>query len=129
VAARRPRLPPPDPAVAGGNGTSPRRRHRRRLLPALVLLVVLGVLAAGGYVAVQSVYFVGTDARGLVTMYRGLPYQLPAGINLYSSYYVSGVGAATLSRSRRSALLDHKWLTEKEAGSLVHSIELEELNE
>jgi serine/threonine protein phosphatase PrpC len=128
VVARRPRLPGPDPAVAGRNG-SPSRHRRRRLLPVLILLTVLGVLAAGGYVAVQSVYFVGANARGLVTMYRGLPYRLPAGIDLYSSYYVSGVGASTLSSSRRNALLDHKWLSEKEAGSLVHSIELEELSE
>ena len=74
-------------------------------------------------------FFVGTNARGLVTMYRGLPYRLPGGIDLYSSYYVSGVGASTLSPTRRGALLDHKWLSEKEAGSLVHSIEVEELSE
>ncbi len=127
VVARRPRLPGPDPPFANGNGVP--RRRRRRLLPGLIVFAVLGVLAAGAYVAVQSVYFVGTNARGLVTMYRGLPYQLPAGINLYSSYYVSGVSAATLSPSRRGALLDHKWRSEKEAGSLVHSAELEELSE
>ncbi len=50
-------------------------------------------------------------------------------INLYSTYYVSGVGASTLSPTRRGTLLDHKWRSEKEAGSLVHSIELEELSE
>jgi hypothetical protein len=106
-----------------------RRRRRRGVLPALIALTVLGLLVGGGYVAVQSVFFVGTNARGLVTMYRGLPYKLPGGIDLYSSYYVSGVGASTLSPTRRGTLLDHKWLSEKEAGSLVHSIELEQLSE
>ena len=48
------------------------------------------------YVASQSVYFVATNSRGLVTLYQGLPYQLPGGLELYSSYYVSGVGASTL---------------------------------
>jgi PPM family protein phosphatase len=120
VQARRPRAPVQSPAS---------RRRPRRVLPALVALTVLGLIAAGGYVAMQSVYFLGTNARGLVTMYRGLPYQLPAGIRLYNSYYVSGVGASTLSPERRSALLDHKWLSEKEAGSLMHSLELEELSE
>jgi protein phosphatase len=120
VARRRPRSP--DPATS-------KRRRRRVVLPALIALTVLGLLVGGGYVAVQSVFFVGTDARGLVTMYRGLPYKLPGGIDLYSSYYVSGVGASTLSPTRRGTLLDHKWLSEKEAGSLVHSIELEELSE
>ncbi len=121
VVARRPRSPDSAPAAP--------RRRRRGVLPALIVLAVLGVLAGGGYIAAQSVFFVGTDARGLVTMYRGLPYKLPAGINLYSTYYVSGVGASSLSATRRGALLDHKWRSEKEAGSLVHSIELEELSE
>ena len=121
VVARRPRSPDSAPAA--------RRRRRRGVLPALIVLTLLGVLAGGAYIAAQSVFFLGTDARGLVTMYRGLPYKLPGGIDLYSTYYVSGVGASSLSPTRRSALLDHKWRSEKEAGSLVHSIELEELSE
>ncbi len=123
VARRQPR--PPDSMPTG----SQRRRRRRGVLGALVVFAVLGLLAGGGYVAAQSVFFIGTNARGLVTMYRGLPYKLPGGVDLYSSYYVSGVGASTLSPTRRGALLDHKWLSEKEAGSLVHSIELEQLSE
>jgi serine/threonine protein phosphatase PrpC len=122
VVARRPRSPDAAPGV-------PRRRRRRGVLPALIVLALLGVLAGGGYIAAQSVFFVGTNARGLVTMYRGLPYKLPGGIDLYSTYYVSGVGASTLSPTRRGTLLDNKWRSEKEAGSLVHSIELEELSE
>ncbi len=122
VARRHPRSPDSVPIAPQ------RRRRRRGVLPALLVLAVLGLLAGGGYVAAQSVFFIGTNARGLVTMYRGLPYRLPGGLDLYSSYYVSGVGASTLSRTRRGTLLDHKWLSEKEAGSLVHSIELEELS-
>ena len=30
-----------------------------------------------------QVYFVGTNDRGLVTLYRGVPYELPLGIDLY----------------------------------------------
>jgi len=126
VVRRRPRRPEREPE-GGRDGHG--RRRRRGVLAALAVLAVLGLVVAGGYVAAQSVYFVGTDARGLVTMYRGLPYQLPGGIKLYSSYYVSGVGASTLSPARRGAVLDHKWLSEKEAGSLLHSIELEQLSE
>ena len=121
VVVRRPRSPDSAPTIP--------RRRRRGVLPALIVLAVLGVLTGGGYIAAQSVFFVGTNSRGLVTMYRGLPYKLPGGINLYSTYYVSGVGASTLSSTRRGTLLDHKWRSEKEAGSLVHSIELEELSE
>ncbi len=121
VVVRRPRSPDSAPTIP--------RRRRRGVLPALIVLAVLGVLTGGGYIAAQSVFFVATNPRGLVTMYRGLPYKLPGGINLYSTYYVSGVGASTLSSTRRGTLLDHKWRSEKEAGSLVHSIELEELSE
>ncbi len=122
VAARRPRVAPT------GADRAPARRLRR-VLPALVVLAVLGLLAAGGYVASQLVYFIGTNSRGLVTIYQGFPYQLPGGIKLYNSFYVSGVGATTLSDSRRGALLDHKLRSEGNAGALMHSLELEELSE
>ena len=121
VVPRRPRAPSPSPTR--------RPRRLRRALPALVVLAVLGLLAAGGYVASQAVYFIGTNSRGLVTMYQGFPYQLPGGIKLYSSYYVSGVGAAALSASRRHSLLDHTLRSEGDAGSLIRGLELEELSE
>jgi PPM family protein phosphatase len=123
VAARRPRAPSPNPVEL-----RPRRRLRRAL-PALVVLTVLALLAAGGYVAAQSVYFLGTNSRGLVTMYQGFPYELPGGIKLYSSFYVSGVGSSTLSAARRGTLLDHTLRSEANAGALMRSLELEELNE
>jgi serine/threonine protein phosphatase PrpC len=123
VAPRRPRTPPPQPPPT-------RRRSRlRRALPALVVLAVLAVLAAGAYAAAQSVYFIGTNSRGLVTMYQGFPYQLPGGLELYTSYYVSGVGASTLSPTRRRELREHTLRSEGDAGSLVRSLELEQLSE
>ncbi len=122
VVARRPRPPARTPPPA-------RRQRLRRVLPALVAVAVLGALLAGGYVASRSVYFLGTDARGLVTMYRGLPYSLPGGVNLYTRYYVSGVGAATLSPARQHELLDHTLRSEADVASLVRSLEREELSE
>ncbi len=124
VAVRQPRAPV---AATNGRPRARARRRRRRMLGTALALALLGVIVAGGYVAMQSVYFLGTNARGLVTMYRGLPYRLPGGIDLYSSYYVSGVSAATLGPARRASVLDHKWRSEKEAGALVRSVELEEL--
>jgi protein phosphatase len=89
--------------------------------------VVLGVVVAGAIVALRSVYFVGTNSAGLVTIYRGLPYELPAGISLYSPSYVSGVAAATVPPARRRKLLDHSWRSEGDAASLVRSLELGQL--
>jgi len=91
------------------------------------VLAVLAIIGAGIYLALQSVYFVGTNSRGLVTMFRGVPYRLPGGLALYSSDYVSGVSASTLTAQRRRTLLDHSLRSEANAGSLIHSLELGEL--
>ena len=55
------------------------------------MLVVLVLVGGGGYLATRQLYFIGTDQQGIVTIYRGLPYDLPAGIRLYETFYVSGV--------------------------------------
>jgi PPM family protein phosphatase len=124
VVARRPRRSAPQsPARADARG------RVRKLLPALLALIVLGLLLSGAYLAAQSVYFIGTDSQGLVTMFQGFPYELPGPIKLYSTYYVTGVSASTLSPARRRTLLDHSLYTEAKAGSLLHSLELGELSE
>jgi PPM family protein phosphatase len=109
---------------------APRRRRRPRIRHAGALaftLVVLGVLGAGAYLALQSVYFIGTNSRGLVTMFEGLPYRLPGNLNLYTTSYVSGVSASTLSPAKRHTLLDHSLRSEGDAAALVRSLELEQL--
>jgi PPM family protein phosphatase len=114
--------PPPGPAADG------RPRRRLRHTGALVfLLTVLVVLGSGGYLAFQSVYFIGTNNRGLITMFEGLPYRLPGNLALYSSEYVSGVSASTLSPEKRHKVLNHSLRSEADAGALIHSIELEQL--
>jgi PPM family protein phosphatase len=124
VAPRRPRPPGPPAAEAGAA-----RRRLRRALPAFAACAVLALLAAGGWAASRSVYFLGTDSRGFVTVYRGFPYELPAGVKLYSGSYVSGVASSTLSPARRRTLLDHSLRSEADASSLLRSLELEELSE
>lgn len=91
------------------------------------LLVVLGLLASGAYLASQSAYFIATNSRGLVTLYRGVPFQLPVGVNLYRSAYVSGVSAATLPAQRRRTLLDHSLRSQGDATALMRSLELGQL--
>ena len=92
-----------------------------------IVLAVLALIAAGVYVTAQSVYFIGTNSRGLVTLYSGFPYELPGGLKLYAKDYVSGVSATTLSAQRRKTLLDHSLRSEADAAELVRSLELGEL--
>jgi protein phosphatase len=123
IAPLQPRAPTP----AGAPGA--RKRRRRRLVGAVVVLVVVGLVAASAYLTLESVYFIGTNSRGLVTLYRGVPYQLPGGVKLYSTEYVTGVSASTLSAARRRTLLNHSLRSESNAGSLLHSLELGQLGE
>jgi protein phosphatase len=111
------------------NSTAPVRRGplRRRTAVLAVVLVLLALVASGAFLALQSVYFIGTNERGLVTMFQGVPYKLPGGLALYSSRYVSGVSAATLPAERRRALLDHSLRSEADAASLIRSLELGQL--
>ena len=88
---------------------------------------VANVASAAGYVASQYVYFIGTNSRGLVTIYSGVPYELPAGIKLYSPYYVSGVPASAIPNERRHALLDNSVRTQGKVTQLVRSLELGQL--
>jgi PPM family protein phosphatase len=121
----RARVPRGAQPAAPRSEARPRRRLRHAGLIAF-LLTVLVVLGSGGYLAFQSVYFIGTNNRGLVTMFEGLPYRLPGNLSLYSSQYVSGVSASTLSPEKRRMLFNH-WRSETDAGSLIHSLELEQL--
>ncbi len=122
---RRPRTPAGAPP---GAPSQARRRLRIKHAGAIAFtLVVLGVVACGAYLALQSVYFIGTNDRGLVTLYEGLPYRLPGNLTLYSSQYVSGVSASTLSAEKRRTLLDHTLRSEADAAALIRSLELGQL--
>jgi PPM family protein phosphatase len=122
VIPRRPRQPE-------APAQKPRRSRARRLVGPLLALALLGIVVAGAWVASQSVYFIGTNSRGLVTLYRGVPYELPGGVKLYSSDFVSGVSAASLTAPRRHTLLDHSLRSENNATALMRSLELGQLSE
>jgi serine/threonine protein phosphatase PrpC len=126
VTPRQPRRPDGDASRARSARGARRRRLRRAGALAAVLLV-LALIASAGYLALQSVYFIGTNDRGLVTLYQGVPFRLPGNLPLYSSRYVSGVSASTLTPQRRQTLLDHSLRSESSAASLVRSLELGQL--
>ena len=108
----------------------PRRRRRwgRTLAAAVVALVLLGGAVAGLYALSRQVYFVGTNDAGLVTLYRGVPYDLPFGIELYEERYASGVPARAIPASRRERVLDHEWRSRDDAVDLVRALERGQLD-
>jgi serine/threonine protein phosphatase PrpC len=117
--------PATEPRPAPKRPDRPRRRRSRvRLaLTSLLVLLVLGGVGAGLYAASRQVYFVGTNDAGLVTLYRGLPYELPFGIELYEEEYASSVPARAIPRNRRTRVLDHEWRGRDDAIDLMRAIE------
>jgi PPM family protein phosphatase len=107
----------------------PPRRFAKPLAALLATAIVVGIIGAAGYLATRQLYFIGTDAQGIVTIYRGLPYDLPAGIRLYETFYVSGVPATLVPPDRRAAVFNNNLRSESSATSLVHELELGQLSQ
>jgi protein phosphatase len=105
----------------------PARGGRRRLktaLGALLTLVIVGAVLVGiKSLIIDTRYFVGTNDSGLVTLYNGVPYDLPLGVKLYKEKYVSAVPARTLPARLRNRILDHQLRSKGDATDLVRQIE------
>jgi PPM family protein phosphatase len=106
---------------------SRRSRSRHPLRAAAALLVVAAVLG-GLYLLSRQVYFVGTNDAGLVTVYKGVPYELPLGIDLYEEDYASGMPARAIPARRRARVLDHEWRSRDDAVDLVRALERGQLD-
>jgi hypothetical protein len=92
-------------------------------MKALLVLAVLAGLVTGLYVLSRQVYFIGTNDAGLVTLYRGIPYELPFGVELYEEEYASGVPARAIPDTRRRRMLDHEWRGREDAVDLLRALE------
>jgi protein phosphatase len=118
VRPRAGQTPPPPPP------TSRRGRGRRR---ALVTLAVIGFLlipiGIGLLTAVRAVYFIGSDEQGYVTVYRGLPWELPLGLDLYQTNYTSGVHRDLVPPRREETLLDHSLRSRDDAYEVMGELE------
>jgi PPM family protein phosphatase len=124
----RPRSTAPDARMQDltPRAARPKPNRRRRMGLVLKLLLGLALLAAavaGLYALSRQVYFVGTNDGGLVTVYRGIPYELPLGIDLYEEEYASGMPARAIPSGRRARVLDHEWRSRGDAVDLVRALE------
>jgi serine/threonine protein phosphatase PrpC len=123
--------PAPPPAAAAQRlplpprAQPPRRRRRLRVPVGLVVaLAIVAIAVLGGYYATQTVYFVGGTKDGFVAVYRGVPYDLPGGLALYTRNYESGVSVVSLPPRERRLVTNHKLRSHDDAASLVRAIEL-----
>lgn len=116
--------PPPRRRSAAAAAPPPSgRRWPRRLLKGAAALAVLAVLGWAAVTAMQQVWFLGVNAEGNVAIYRGLPYELPFGIDLYTEQVATETPFATLPVDRRGVVTDHEWRGEQDARSLATDLE------
>jgi PPM family protein phosphatase len=120
-----PKRPAEPIAEAPPPAAAPRKRRRRRIPGALIaLLIAVAIVGAALWTASRAVYFVGVDDESqVVTIYRGVPYELPLGIELYGTYYPSGVSYAQVPAARRATFTDHKLRSKDDAEDLVRQLE------
>ena len=118
IEPRPPRPPAPE-----------RRRRRRRRVPVgpILVLFLVACVVLGAYYASQTVYFVGASDDGFVSVYRGLPYDLPAGLHLYSVNYESGAPVDELTPAQKRTITEHKLRAKDDAQDLVTQLETGEL--
>jgi protein phosphatase len=129
AAAPAPRAATPAPGPRPAARPAARRSRRRSRLRvgaaarALVGVLLLAGVVGGLYALSRQVYFVATNEGGLVTLYRGVPYELPFGLDLYDQEYASGVPARAIPAARRETVLDHSWRSKEDAVDLVRALE------
>jgi serine/threonine protein phosphatase PrpC len=113
-------------AAAEADGSEGRRspKRTRRLVAATLAGVIVAALIVGFYFGSREFYFLGTNDQGLVSLYRGLPYDLPLDIELYEEQYVSGVPAGSLPPDRRDEIIGHQLREEGDAVDLMRDLEL-----
>ena len=107
-----------------GQGPMPTPSRRRRVLKWVAAALVALLVVGGAVLFARSIYFLGTDSQGDVALYRGLPYQLPLGISLYSKQYSIPVQEGTLSEARQKAVTGHTLRGKGDATSLIDDIKL-----
>ncbi len=119
---------PRRPGAALGGAAAPRREHPRRSRPraalkvlvAIALTVGLAVLAVWG---ARQIYFLGSDSGGRLALYRGLPYDLPLDLKLYSEVYAAPVQVSSIPSDRRDSAVNHTLRFHADAVSLVKDLQ------
>lgn len=95
----------------------------RRSLRIAAVLAALALLAFGAVYGARQVWFLGTDEAGRVSLFRGLPYDLPFGVELYSESYSSPITIDAVPEDRRDAVTNHELRSRDDAVSLIEDLQ------
>jgi serine/threonine protein phosphatase PrpC len=111
-------------ALAEAAGAATPRSWPRRLAKSLAAVAILAAIAGGAVYGLHQVYFLGTDSGGRAALYRGLPYELPLGIELYSEVYAAPVQVSAIPAGRRDSATDHTLRSHDDAVDLLDDLQL-----
>jgi PPM family protein phosphatase len=109
--------------LRGRGAPMPAPSRRRRAIRIAAIAAAVIVVAGGAFLVARSLYFLGTNDAGNVALYRGLPYELPFGIDLYSEQSSIPVQVGTLSEDRQRAVTEHDLRGEGDATDLIEDID------
>jgi protein phosphatase len=101
----------------------PRHKRLRTAAKVAAVLVVIAAIAFGAWYGNRQVWFLGTDSAGRVALYRGLPYELPFGIKLYSERYAIPIQTSALPPRRQDSVTGHDLRSREDAVSLIEDIQ------
>ncbi len=101
----------------------PSHKRLRTFAKVAAVLVVVAAIAFGAWYGNRQVWFLGTDGAGRVALYRGLPYELPFGITLYSERYAIPIQTSSLSQRRQDSVTGHDLRSREDAVSLIEDIQ------
>jgi serine/threonine protein phosphatase PrpC len=110
-----------DDQAAAGPGK--RRRRLKRVAGAIAVLVVIAAIVFGATYGLRHIWFLGTDDAGRVALYRGVPYELPFGVKLYTERYAAPVQTEALPEKRKDAVTGHGLRSHADAAKLLEEIE------
>jgi protein phosphatase len=100
-----------------------RRSWPGRIARGLLTLLIIGALGYAAWYGSRQVHFLGVDEGGRVTMYEGLPYELPFGIELYTEELTTPVQLTSLPPDRRDEATNHELRSQDDAENLIDDLE------
>jgi serine/threonine protein phosphatase PrpC len=110
--------------ASGARAATQPRRWPRRLVVSLAAVALGAAIIGGALWGLRQIYFLGTDSGGRAALYRGLPYKLPLGIELYSEVYAAPVQVSAIPAARRDSATDHTLRSHEDAADLLADLQL-----